>query len=240
MSYKASLIKLIIFIIVTLFLTLTLAQTIGNISFDAESSYKARFTDATGIFGGNDVRIAGVKVGTVTGVKLVDKKYADVSFKVKKNVKLYTTTKARIRYLNLIGGRFLALDDAVTNTPLYSFFAFNPTFNGGVFVSAGDVNGDGQADIMVGLGAQSGTDSRVRVFNGINSGMLFDFVPFTTFRGGVRVAADDLDGDGKADLLVATGAGKSSVVLGLKGTDLSSLLTFNPYDPSFLGGVYVG
>ena len=83
MSYKASLFKLIIFIVVTLFLTLTLAQTIGNISFDAESNYKARFTDATGLFGGNDVRIAGVKVGTVTGVKLVDKRYAEVSFKVR-------------------------------------------------------------------------------------------------------------------------------------------------------------
>ena len=59
----------------------------------------------------------GVKVGTVTSVKLVDKKYAEVNFKVKKDVKLYTTTKARIRYLNLIGGRFLALDDSVSNNP---------------------------------------------------------------------------------------------------------------------------
>ena len=117
MSYKASLVKLIIFIVVTLFLTLTLAQTIGNISFDAETSYKAIFTDAAGLFGGNDVRIAGVKVGTVTGVKVVDKRYAEVSFKIKKDVKLFTTTKARIRYLNLIGGRFLALEDAVSNNP---------------------------------------------------------------------------------------------------------------------------
>jgi phospholipid/cholesterol/gamma-HCH transport system substrate-binding protein len=117
MSYRASLIKLIIFMVVTLFLTLTLAQTIGNISFDAETSYKARFTDATGLFGGNDVRIAGVKVGTVTSVKLVNKKYAEVNFKIKKGVVLYTTTKARIRYLNLIGGRFLALDDSVSNNP---------------------------------------------------------------------------------------------------------------------------
>jgi phospholipid/cholesterol/gamma-HCH transport system substrate-binding protein len=117
MSYKASLIKLIIFIIVTLFLTLTLAQTIGNISFDSESNYKAVFTDATGLFGGNDVRIAGVKVGTVTGVKVYDKKYAQVSFKIKKDVKLFTTTKARIRYLNLIGGRFLALEDTPSNNP---------------------------------------------------------------------------------------------------------------------------
>ncbi len=117
MSYRSSLIKLIIFMIVTLFLTLTLAQTIGNISFDSQTGYKALFSDTTGLFGGNDVRIAGVKVGTVTGVKVVDKKYAQVSFKIKKGVKLFTTTKARIRYLNLIGGRFLALDDAPSTNP---------------------------------------------------------------------------------------------------------------------------
>ena len=108
MKYGASLVKLIVFIVVTLLLTGLLVQTIGNISFDSETSYKARFADATGLFGGNDVRIAGVKVGTVTGVKVIDTKYAEVSFTVKKDVKLYSTTSARIRYLNLIGGRFLA------------------------------------------------------------------------------------------------------------------------------------
>jgi len=115
MKYGASLVKLIIFIVVTLFLTGLLVQTIGNISFDSETSYKARFSDATGLFGGNDVRIAGVKVGTITGVKVVDTKYAEVSFKIKKSVKLYSTTTARIRYLNLIGGRFLALEEGVSN-----------------------------------------------------------------------------------------------------------------------------
>ncbi len=113
MKYGASLTKLIIFIVVTLFLTLTLAQTIGNISFESETSYKARFTDATAVFAGNDVRIAGVKVGTVSGVKVIDTRYAEVSFKVRKNVHLLTSTKARIRYQNLIGGRFLALDEGV-------------------------------------------------------------------------------------------------------------------------------
>jgi hypothetical protein len=123
---------------------------------------------------------------------------------------------------------------------LFSFFAFNSTFNGGIYVAAGDVNGDGQADLIIGLGAQSGTDGRVRVFNGLNSGLLFDFVPFTAFRGGVRVAADDLDFDGKADLIIGNGPGMASQLLGLKGTNLSPLLNFAPYDPTFLGGIYVG
>ena len=42
MSYGASLIKLIVFIVVTLFLTLTLAQTIGNISFDSETQLQGQ------------------------------------------------------------------------------------------------------------------------------------------------------------------------------------------------------
>jgi phospholipid/cholesterol/gamma-HCH transport system substrate-binding protein len=115
MRYGASLVKLIIFAIVTVFLTLILAQTIGNISFDAETSYRARFSDATGLLSGSDVRIAGVKVGTVSGIKLVDKREAEVTFSVKKNVKLLSTTKARIRYQNLIGGRFLALEEGVSD-----------------------------------------------------------------------------------------------------------------------------
>jgi phospholipid/cholesterol/gamma-HCH transport system substrate-binding protein len=116
MRYGASLIKLIVFIIVTLFLTAILAQTIGNISFEAQTTYRARFTDATGLIGGSDVRIAGVKVGQVSGIKVVDTKYAEVSFKVKKGIKLYTSTKARIRYLNLIGGRFLSLEEGVSDS----------------------------------------------------------------------------------------------------------------------------
>jgi phospholipid/cholesterol/gamma-HCH transport system substrate-binding protein len=116
MKYGASLVKLIIFIVVTLFLTAILAQTIGNISFQSQTSYRARFTDATGLIGGSDVRIAGVKVGQVSGIKVIDTKYAEVSFKVNKDVKLYTTTKARIRYLNLIGGRFLSLEEGVSDS----------------------------------------------------------------------------------------------------------------------------
>jgi len=144
------------------------------------------------------------------------------------------------------GGPHVQVFDGATGgvniqpTALFSFFAFNSTFNGGIYVAAADVNGDGQADMIVGLGAEPGTDSRVRVFNGLNSGLLFDFVPFAAFRGGVRVAADDLDGDGKADLIIGNGPGMASRLLALKGTNLSSLLDFAPFDPTFLGGVFVG
>ncbi|MFL5339336.1 MAG: hypothetical protein ACJ8F7_04135 [Gemmataceae bacterium] len=54
------------------------------------------------------------------------------------------------------------------------------------------------------------------------------------------MAVEDLDGDGKADLIVSPGTGHNSNVLGLKGTNLTQLLNFNAYDPAFLGGVFVG
>ena len=64
-------VRLGIFIVVTTLATALLAITIGNISFGATNGYKAVFSDATGVVKGDDVRIAGVKVGTVKGVEIL-------------------------------------------------------------------------------------------------------------------------------------------------------------------------
>jgi FG-GAP-like repeat len=119
-----------------------------------------------------------------------------------------------------------------------------PTFFGGVNVAVGDINGDSRADIMVGMNAATNFDSRIRVFSGLNNAILKDFVAFTGYRGGVRVAADDLDGDGNADLIVS--AGKYSVSIGptqrllaLKGATLAKLLDLPLLELPFLGGVFV-
>lgn len=111
MKYGGALVKLIIFTVITLILTGVLTQTIGNISFASQSTYKARFTDVTGLFGTNDVKIAGVKVGSVKSAKVVDKKYAELTFTVRKDIRLRKSTQAQIKYLNLVGGRFLALTE---------------------------------------------------------------------------------------------------------------------------------
>lgn len=111
MKYGGALLKLIIFAVVTLLLTGALVQTIGNISFASESTYKARFTDITGLFQGNDVKIAGVKVGQVKSTKVVDKRLAELTFTVRKDIRLRRSTEANIKYLNLVGGRFLALEE---------------------------------------------------------------------------------------------------------------------------------
>jgi phospholipid/cholesterol/gamma-HCH transport system substrate-binding protein len=104
-------IKLAIFIVVTTLATGLLAITIGNVSFGATNTYKAVFSDATGVVKGDDVRVAGVKVGTVQGVEILDRTQAEVEFKVETDTKLTESTYATIRYRNLVGQRYIALTE---------------------------------------------------------------------------------------------------------------------------------
>lgn len=102
-------IKLLIFVVVTTLATALLAITIGNIRFGASDSYKAVFLDATGVVSGDDVRIAGVKVGSVKDVTVVNDTKALVEFEVATDSTLTRSTQATIRYRNLIGQRYIAL-----------------------------------------------------------------------------------------------------------------------------------
>jgi phospholipid/cholesterol/gamma-HCH transport system substrate-binding protein len=104
-------IKFAIFTVVTLLATALLALTIGNITFRSTSSYKALFTDAVNLNHGDEVRYAGVQVGSVSSVKLVNGTQALVSFSAEKDVPMTTLTTATIKYRNLIGQRYLALGD---------------------------------------------------------------------------------------------------------------------------------
>ncbi len=104
-------VRLAIFIVVTTLATALLAITIGNISFGSTMGYKAVFSDATGVVKGDDVRIAGVKVGTVKGVEIYDKTQAIVEFDVADDSRLTESTYATIRYRNLVGQRYIALTE---------------------------------------------------------------------------------------------------------------------------------
>jgi phospholipid/cholesterol/gamma-HCH transport system substrate-binding protein len=107
----ASLAKLIIFAVVTLIMTGILAQTIGNITFTKTNQYKAIFTDVAGLLAKTDVRIAGVKVGQVTGIKVYQQKQAEVTFTVDRKIRLPRTSQVQIKYLNLVGQRFLTVEE---------------------------------------------------------------------------------------------------------------------------------
>ncbi|MGY2700491.1 MULTISPECIES: MCE family protein [unclassified Nocardioides] len=105
--------KLLIFIVITTLATSVLVMTIGNISFAPKTDYKAEFVDATGVVKGDDVRIAGVKVGTVKDVQIVDRTRALVTFSVENSTQLSQATHAAIRYRNLVGQRYIALTNEI-------------------------------------------------------------------------------------------------------------------------------
>lgn len=108
--------RLMIFMLITTLATGLLIITIGNITFGGSKDYKAEFVDATGVVKGDDVRIAGVKVGSVSDVEIIDRTRALVSFSVADDAALSEATHASIRYRNLVGQRYLSLTDTIGDT----------------------------------------------------------------------------------------------------------------------------
>ena len=122
MKTTSSLIKLLVFIVVTVLATGLLAATIGNIRLGGTTTYRAMFTDATGLLPGDDVRIAGVRVGEVDSIEVAQRPrraLARVTFTVDADRTIATSTRALIRYRNLVGQRYVALaEGAGTDRPL--------------------------------------------------------------------------------------------------------------------------
>jgi phospholipid/cholesterol/gamma-HCH transport system substrate-binding protein len=103
------LVKSIIFTLVTVLATIALAATIRNSTSGDLREYKAIFTDATSLNRGDDVRMAGVKVGTVKNVEVHDDKYAKVTFTVSTSTPLTQGTKAELRFRNMVGQRYISM-----------------------------------------------------------------------------------------------------------------------------------
>ncbi|MEE4024124.1 MlaD family protein [Gordonia sp. PKS22-38] len=108
-SITGPLIKLITFAVVTVIATSLLALTIANAGGDGDSDFKAVFSDAAMLNPGDDVRIAGVRVGQVTDVRVHERNQAMVEFNVDRD-RLPDGTQLYIRYRNLTGLRYLALE----------------------------------------------------------------------------------------------------------------------------------
>lgn len=101
--------KLAAFMVITTIFTSLLVLVIGNISFGGSRDYKAVFTDATGVVKGDDIRIAGVKVGSVSDIEIKDRNTALVTFSVSDDAKVTEDTHATIRFRNLVGQRYISL-----------------------------------------------------------------------------------------------------------------------------------
>ncbi len=110
---SGDLVKLVIFIVVTTLATGVLVVLIGNLSFTSTRGYKAVFSDATGVVKGDDIRIAGVKVGSVKDVKIVDRTRALVYFDVADSSIVTNSSTATVRYRNLVGQRYIQLTQGV-------------------------------------------------------------------------------------------------------------------------------
>jgi uncharacterized repeat protein (TIGR01451 family) len=136
------------------------------------------------------------------------------------------------------GGPQVAVYDGGTFQLLTSFYAYSPTFRGGVTVAAGDVNGDGFADIITGAGA--GGSPQVNVFDGRSFRLLNSFFALSPlFGGGINVAAGDVNGDGKADIIIGAGAGGGPQVTVFDGATRAMLSSFYADDPTSTAGVVV-
>jgi hypothetical protein len=112
-----------------------------------------------------------------------------------------------------------------------------------VFVAAGDVPGDGRADIITGVGVGGGPDARVFDVSNLSFGPNVIVFPFpASVTSGIRVAGGDVNGDGIADIIVGAGPGSSPRVKVLSGTNLGGapLYDFLAFEGTFTGGVQLG
>lgn len=184
---------------------------------------------------GGGVRVA---VGDVTGDGVED---------------VITAPGAGGAHIKVYDGNALLQGNATT---VSEFFAYDAAFRGGAFVAVGQFNPASPAlEIVTGAGASGG--SHVKVFaltypgeSGLHLNTTNDFFAFDErFRGGVRVAAGDVTGDGRAEVIAAAGPGGGPHVrifqvyppnpLALYAYTYKLEQEFFAYDPSFRGGVYV-
>jgi hypothetical protein len=106
------------------------------------------------------------------------------------------------------------------------FSAYSPNYTKPVNVAVGDINGDGFGDIIVAPGA-SGTSPLVRAFSGNGYGLLFSKLAYSaSFSGGVSVAAADVNGDRKADIVCVPFTGTSAHVVVFNGANGNLMQSF--------------
>jgi hypothetical protein len=129
------------------------------------------------------------------------------------------------------------------------YFAYAASFNGGIYVTAGDVTGDGRADIFTGAG--EGGSAQVTVRDGVSLDLLSRFDAFaappgglftgdSVWTSGVRLALVDTDNDGSPELYVTPGRGRTAVMRAYLFSPFSQIWNKGASDPTYLGGGVIG
>ncbi len=141
---------------------------------------------------------------------------------------------------------FVQIYDGETRELIRSFQAFESNFTGGVYVAAGDLDGDGLAEVIV--TPDQGGGPRVRIYrNGNPQSVFADFfgIDDVDFRGGARPSVGDINGDGRWDLVVAAGMAGGPRVAAYDGRTISTNLPvrlfndFFAFEQTLRNGAYI-
>ena len=108
--------RLAIFMVVCTLGLIAMLAIFADLRFGKEQPYRARFSNVSGLENGNFVRIGGVEIGQVKKISIQDDGTALVEFSADDSVVLSEGTRAVVRYQNLIGGRYLALEEGAGGT----------------------------------------------------------------------------------------------------------------------------
>lgn len=110
MKITGTILKLSAFALVLIIFSIMIIVVFGQLRFDRTNAYSAEFSNVSGLRSGQFVRASGVEIGKVSKTELIDGgKRVRVSFEVDRSIPLYQSTTAQIRYLDLIGNRYLEL-----------------------------------------------------------------------------------------------------------------------------------
>ena len=108
-NHRRNVVNVSVFTVVMVLVAAMLIVVFGEFRFGSDKNYHATFTDASRLKSGQDVRIAGVPVGSVKDVSLNEDNTVDVAFTVADRYQLYTSTRAVVRYENLVGDRYMEI-----------------------------------------------------------------------------------------------------------------------------------
>lgn len=109
MNHRRTLINVIVFTLAMVLVAAGLVVVFGQFRFAASNKFQATFAEASRLKSGQDVRISGVPVGSVSAVTLNPDNTVNVAFDVDKRYQLYTSTRAVVRYENLVGDRYMEI-----------------------------------------------------------------------------------------------------------------------------------